>query len=85
MGNERAFCAGGDVARESSSLYAQSSPDITELAKDAEKKLDTGVAFFKEEFELNWLMSRLGKPYVSIIDGTTSKPPLVHHLVKLIE
>lgn len=45
----------------------------SELAKDAKDKKDTGVAFFKDEFELNWLMSRLDKPYVSVIDGTTSK------------
>ena len=40
------------------------------------------MPFFKDEFELNWLMARLGKPYVVIMDGITSQsiyvpgPPL---------
>jgi enoyl-CoA hydratase/carnithine racemase len=50
-----------------------SSLTLAELAKDAGERKSTGVEFFKDEFELNWLMSRLGKPYVSIIHGTTSR------------
>lgn len=45
----------------------------SELVKDAQEKKDTGIAFFKDEFELNWLMSRLGKTYISVIDGVTSE------------
>jgi 3-hydroxyisobutyryl-CoA hydrolase len=32
----------------------------------------TALDFFKDEFQLNWAMSRLGKPYVAVIDGITS-------------
>lgn len=31
------------------------------------------LKFFQEEFEMNWEMGRLGKPYVAIIDGFTSE------------
>ena len=29
--------------------------------------------FFKDEFQLNWAIARLGKPYVSVMHGITSK------------
>lgn len=38
-----------------------------------EEKKSTALAFFKDEFQLNWLMARLGKPYISVMDGITSK------------
>jgi hypothetical protein len=67
-GDERAFCAGGDVKRESS----RSASDGIELVLDLKANKQTAVPFFKEEFELNWLMGRIGKPYVSFIDGIIS-------------
>ncbi len=58
LGNERSFCAGGDVAQ---------------LAKDVRDNKDTGIKFFKDEFETNWLMAHLNKPYIAVIDGITSE------------
>lgn len=57
QGNERGFCAGGDVKA---------------LVEGLEQDQTLGVKFFKDEFEMNWLMANLGKPYVAVIDGTTS-------------
>jgi 3-hydroxyisobutyryl-CoA hydrolase len=39
---------------------------------DLKEGKNTALPFFKDEFELNWLLARLGKPYVSIMDGITS-------------
>jgi 3-hydroxyisobutyryl-CoA hydrolase len=39
---------------------------------DLKANKQTAVPFFKEEFQLNWLMGRIGKPYVSFIDGIIS-------------
>lgn len=33
----------------------------------------TGLEFFKNEFELNWALARLSKPYVAIMHGITSE------------
>nr|XP_018262939.1 3-hydroxyisobutyryl-CoA hydrolase [Kwoniella dejecticola CBS 10117]OBR85097.1 3-hydroxyisobutyryl-CoA hydrolase [Kwoniella dejecticola CBS 10117] len=55
-GDQRAFCAGGDVKQ---------------LVLDLKEGKDTALPFFKSEFELNWTLGRLGKPYVAIIDGVT--------------
>lgn len=46
-----------------------------ELVLDLKDGKSTALAFFKDEFALNWSMARLGKPYVSIMDGITSKIP----------
>jgi 3-hydroxyisobutyryl-CoA hydrolase len=40
---------------------------------DLKEGKNTALPFFKDEFELNWLLARLGKPYVSIMDGITSE------------
>jgi enoyl-CoA hydratase/carnithine racemase len=37
----------------------------------------TALDFFKDEFQLNWALSRLGKPYVAVIDGITSASALI--------
>ncbi|WWD17263.1 hypothetical protein CI109_101701 [Kwoniella shandongensis] len=55
-GDNRAFCAGGDVKQ---------------LVLDLKAGKQTSLPFFKSEFELNWLLGRLGKPYVAVIDGVT--------------
>ncbi|BEJ00377.1 hypothetical protein CcaverHIS631_0502340 [Cutaneotrichosporon cavernicola] len=56
-GDERAFCAGGDVV------------GLVKLRPDYGAKYPLG--FFKDEYQVNWEIARLGKPYVCIIDGFT--------------
>ena len=48
-------------------------PYPAELVLDLKADKQTAAPFFKEEFQLNWLMGRIGKPYVSFIDGIISK------------
>ncbi|ORY21094.1 ClpP/crotonase-like domain-containing protein [Naematelia encephala] len=55
-GGEKAFCAGGDVKQ---------------LVIDAQNGKSSALSFFKDEFELNWQLARLGKPYIVIMDGIT--------------
>ncbi|WVR07081.1 hypothetical protein IAU60_004120 [Kwoniella sp. DSM 27419] len=55
-GDSRAFCAGGDVKQ---------------LVLDLKEGKETALPFFKSEFQLNWTLGRLGKPYVAVIDGVT--------------
>lgn len=52
---EKAFCAGGDIRR------------LTELLQAGER--DEALAFWQEEYQLNILIKRYPKPYVSLIDG----------------
>jgi len=52
---EKAFCAGGDIRR------------LTELLKAGER--DEALAFWREEYQLNILIKRYPKPYISLIDG----------------
>ncbi|OAX40266.1 ClpP/crotonase [Rhizopogon vinicolor AM-OR11-026] len=54
----RAFCAGGDVA-----TVLQHSLDDTTRPK--------AIEFFKDEFEMDYILSALPKPYVTILDGIT--------------
>ncbi|KAH7923562.1 3-hydroxyisobutyryl-coenzyme A hydrolase [Leucogyrophana mollusca] len=54
----RAFCAGGDVA----SVLKDSLDDSTRAR---------AIEFFKEEFELDYVLSALPKPYVAVLDGIT--------------
>ncbi|KAG2041902.1 ClpP/crotonase-like domain-containing protein [Suillus americanus] len=54
----RAFCAGGDVA-----TVLQHS-----LHDDTRSK---AIEFFKDEFEMDYILSALPKPYVTILDGIT--------------
>lgn len=56
-GDERAFCAGGDVV------------DLVKSRGQHGGKY--ALSFFKDEFQVNWEMGRIGKPYVAIIDGFT--------------
>ncbi|KAK4683792.1 hypothetical protein P7C73_g6434, partial [Tremellales sp. Uapishka_1] len=51
-----AFCAGGDVKA---------------IVQGRKAGKDGGLQFFKDEFELNWSLARLGKPYVAVMDGIT--------------
>src|SRR3712207_4466389 len=51
----KAFCAGGDIRR------------LTELLKAGRK--DEALAFWREEYQLNVVIKRYPKPYVSLIDG----------------
>ncbi|KAL1709649.1 ClpP/crotonase-like domain-containing protein [Schizophyllum commune] len=57
-GTGRAFCAGGDVAQ-----IALDSQD--------EGKRPTAIRFFKREFELDYILASLSKPYVVVMDGIT--------------
>lgn len=45
-----------------------------ELVLDLKEGKAGALDFFKDEFELNWSMARLGKPYVAVMDGITSEP-----------
>lgn len=55
------------------SRNASAQANYEELVLDLKANKQTAVPFFKEEFELNWLMGRVGKPYVSFIDGIISE------------
>ncbi|WP_112663590.1 enoyl-CoA hydratase/isomerase family protein [Microvirga flavescens] len=52
---EKAFCAGGDVRR------------LHDLGKAGEKA--EALVFWREEYQLNTLIKRYPKPYISLIDG----------------
>lgn len=52
---EKAFCAGGDIRR------------LTELLQTGER--EEALAFWREEYQLNALIKRYPKPYISFIDG----------------
>ncbi|KAG6854712.1 hypothetical protein C0991_002425 [Blastosporella zonata] len=54
----RAFCAGGDVK----AVLKNSSNSKTRAQ---------AIDFFKREFELDYILATLSKPYVAILDGTT--------------
>ncbi|CAE6451236.1 unnamed protein product [Rhizoctonia solani] len=57
-GDNKAFCAGGDVK------------DLVLNAAVPEKQADA-IRFFKKEFELDFALATLTKPYVSVMDGYT--------------
>lgn len=52
---DKAFCAGGDIRR------------LTDLLKAGETA--EALTFWREEYQLNALIKRYPKPYVSLIDG----------------
>jgi enoyl-CoA hydratase len=52
---EKAFCAGGDIRR------------LTDLLRAGER--DEALKFWREEYQLNILVKRYPKPYISLIDG----------------
>ncbi|KAF8077771.1 3-hydroxyisobutyryl-CoA hydrolase [Lyophyllum atratum] len=54
----RAFCAGGDVA------------SVVENASKVETR-PKAVDFFKREFEMDYILATLRKPYVAVLDGHT--------------
>lgn len=54
---EKAFCAGGDVRAVYDSVKTRPS--------------DLNRVFFAEEYQLNRLIHRLGKPHVALLDGIT--------------
>ncbi|KAJ3506295.1 hypothetical protein NMY22_g17299 [Coprinellus aureogranulatus] len=57
-GAGRAFCAGGDVA---AVVKNASAPETRPQA----------IGYFKQEFELDYILAALEKPYVAILDGIT--------------
>lgn len=54
---EKAFCAGGDVKT------------VVQLGQDG--RTHDAVRFFRSEYRLNHLISRLKKPHIALIDGIT--------------
>ncbi len=52
---EKAFCAGGDIRR------------LTELGQAGER--EEALSFWREEYQLNVVIKRYPKPYISLIDG----------------
>ncbi len=52
---EKAFCAGGDIRH------------LTERLQAGER--EEALAFWREEYQLNALIKRYPKPYISLIDG----------------
>lgn len=54
---------------------------VQEIVKDKVKYGigKTGLEFFKDEFELNWALARLSKPYVAIMHGITSGSLAMKH------
>ncbi|TFK30064.1 3-hydroxyisobutyryl-coenzyme A hydrolase isoform 1 [Coprinopsis marcescibilis] len=57
-GAGKGFCAGGDVAA------------VVQNAADKRTR-PLALKFFKEEFELDYILAALEKPYVAILDGVT--------------
>lgn len=57
-GTGRAFCAGGDVK------------DVVANAAVPEKQ-PSALQFFQKEFELDFALATLSKPYVAVMDGIT--------------
>ncbi|KAG7448221.1 3-hydroxyisobutyryl-coenzyme A hydrolase isoform 1 [Guyanagaster necrorhizus] len=57
-GTGRAFCAGGDVA------------SVAQNAANPETR-KRAIKFFKDEFELDYLLATIQKPYVALMDGIT--------------
>ncbi|KDR81742.1 hypothetical protein GALMADRAFT_135147 [Galerina marginata CBS 339.88] len=57
-GAGRAFCAGGDVA------------GVVKNAADP-ATLPLAIEFFQREFELDFILAALKKPYVAVLDGMT--------------
>ena len=43
------------------------------------------IKMVKDEFEMNWLMAHLGKPYVAVMDGITSTSPSLPPAERLSE
>jgi len=54
----RAFCAGGDVA------------EVVEQCKKP-ATLSQAIDFFKREFEMDYILAAMPKPYVAFMDGIT--------------
>lgn len=59
-GGERGLCAGGDVV----AIYR----DMTREDRTAQTPFDT-MAFWRDEYRLNLLISRYPKPYIALMDG----------------
>ncbi|KAL0059988.1 3-hydroxyisobutyryl-CoA hydrolase [Marasmius tenuissimus] len=57
-GEGRAFCAGGDV------------DGVVRDAADP-KTRSNAIQFFKSEFELDYILAALAKPYIAVMDGIT--------------
>ncbi|KAF9013952.1 3-hydroxyisobutyryl-CoA hydrolase [Cyathus striatus] len=54
----RAFCSGGDVA------------SVAEKVKDPATR-SQAINYFKQEFEMDFILASLNKPYIAVLDGIT--------------
>src|SRR3954454_23725457 len=61
----RAFCAGGDVRH----IYQLGKAGQYQLGKAGQT--DDALAFYREEYRLNWRIFRYPKPYIALLDGIT--------------
>src|SRR4051812_47131667 len=52
----RAFCAGGDIRY---------------MYETGGSNTDAALAFYREEYRLNWRIFRYPKPYIALLDGIT--------------
>src|SRR3954468_8126731 len=52
----RAFCAGGDIRY---------------MYETGRSNTDAALAFYREEYRLNWRIFRYPKPYIALLDGIT--------------
>ncbi|KAF9454621.1 3-hydroxyisobutyryl-CoA hydrolase [Macrolepiota fuliginosa MF-IS2] len=57
-GTGRAFCSGGDVAS-----VVQNAANLATLPK--------AIDYFKREFEMDYILASLKKPYIAVMDGIT--------------
>lgn len=67
---EKAFCAGGDIR----SVYlARLEENMTEKEQESLTSKQGGRAYmdaiFREEYQMNYLISQFPKPYISLIEG----------------
>jgi len=65
-GNGRAFCAGGEVKSV-----------VKHAANDASRQ--KALDYFQSEFQLDYNLATLSKPYISIMDGITSRHLVLGH------
>lgn len=54
--SEKAFCAGGDVR---------------EVIKNAQRNKHDAEQFFKDEYDLNYMIHRFNKPFIALMQGIT--------------
>jgi 3-hydroxyisobutyryl-CoA hydrolase len=79
---EKAFCAGGDVAgittlSQPDSCGAQLTVALARSNVPASERQRFGRNYFKNEYTLDYYIATYPKPMIAIMDGITSKYPLI--------